>query len=132
MREGPSAILAQTRPGSVRFKKFPSLLISVRVSLVQFAPAFQKTAPNWERMREWAKSLPADVIVFPELATCGYMYKDRDEVAPFVEGLEALEPIAKISKASGRLIAGGRAELDDGAISDCGLAAGPDGPAASR
>ncbi len=111
----------------MRFKKFPSLLISVRVSLVQFTPAFQKTAPNWERMKEWAESLPADVIVFPELATCGYMYKDRDEVAPFVEGHEALEPIAKIAKASGRLIVGGFAELDDGAFYDSAFAAGPDG-----
>src|SRR5256884_8912839 len=55
------------------------------------------------------------------------MSKAGDEFGRFVEAREALEPIAKIAKASGRLIVGGFAELDDGAFYDSAFAAGPDG-----
>src|SRR5206468_11233844 len=111
----------------LRVKQSRPLVTFVRVSLVQIPPAIQKPPPHRDGLTGWAASLPADVIVFPELATCGYMYEDRDEVAPFVEGHEALEPIAKIAKSSGRLIVGGFAELDDGAFYDSAFAAGPDG-----
>jgi len=104
----------------------------VHLGLVQFTPTFQATAPNWEKMRTWAESIPADVIVFPELASCGYMYRDRKEAAAHVESRSVLAPIEAIARRTGRLIVGGFAERAAGAFYDSAFACGPDGTTVYR
>src|SRR5439155_972673 len=105
---------------------------AVHLGLVQFTPTFQATAPNWEKMRTWAESIPADVIVFPELASCGYMYRDRKEAAAHVESRSVLAPIEAIARRTGRLIVGGFAERAAGAFYDSAFACGPDGTTVYR
>jgi N-carbamoylputrescine amidase len=99
----------------------------MRVGLVQFAPTFDSTGPNWDRMETWAKEVPADVVVFPELASCGYMYSDRREAEPYADPVSRIRPIAALARSLGRLIVGGFAERADGVLYDSAFAAGPAG-----
>ncbi len=99
----------------------------MRIGLVQFAPVFDSSAPNWDRMEAWAESVPADILVFPELASCGYMYTNREEAEPYVDSPARLRPIAAIARSHGRLIVGGFAERADGVLYDSAFAAGPSG-----
>jgi predicted amidohydrolase len=105
---------------------------SVKIGLIQFTPTFRATTPNWDRMRTWAESVPADVIVFPELASCGYMYKDREEAEPYVDSRSALQPLEEVARRTGRLIVGGFAERAGGLFYDSAFACGPDGTTVYR
>src|SRR3989449_10762105 len=78
-------------------------------------------------MARWAESVPADIVVFPELASCGYMYENRKEAEPHVDGLTALRPIEKVARSQGRLIVGGFAERAGRTFYDSFFAAGPSG-----
>ena len=84
----------------------------MRLALVQFTPQFPGRDHNWTRIVEWAETVDADVIVFPELTSCGYCYRDADELRPFTDTRDSLAPLAKIARKSGRLIVGGFAEKD--------------------
>ncbi|HYY47981.1 MAG TPA: carbon-nitrogen hydrolase family protein [Thermoplasmata archaeon] len=99
----------------------------MKIALVQFEPTFRATAPNWERMHHWAESVPADILVFPELASCGYMYEDRKDAGPYADSRSALKPIEEVAHATGRLIVGGFSEHAEGVFYDSAFAAGPDG-----
>src|SRR2546422_5970713 len=79
-------------------------------------------------MARWAESVPADIVVFPELASCGYMYENRKEAEPHVDGLAALRPIERVARSKGRLIVGGFAERAGRTFYDSAFAAGPSGP----
>jgi N-carbamoylputrescine amidase len=99
----------------------------MRIGVVQFAPVFGSTAPNWDRMETWAKSVAADILVFPELASCGYMYSNREDAEPVSDSLARLQPIAAIARSHGRLIVGGFAERADSVLYDSAFAASPGG-----
>src|SRR5437879_13882705 len=83
-------------------------------------------------MARWAESVPADIVVFPELASCGYMYENRKEAEPHVDGLAALRPIERVARSTGRLIVGGFAERAGGTFYDSDFAAGASGTADYR
>src|SRR5207302_8459107 len=83
-------------------------------------------------MARWAESVPADIIVFPELASCGYMYENRKEAEPYVEGLTALRPIERVARSTGRLIVAGFAERAGRTLYDSAFAAGPSATTAYR
>ncbi|MGI0156778.1 MAG: nitrilase-related carbon-nitrogen hydrolase, partial [Thermoplasmata archaeon] len=55
----------------------------MRVALVQFTPQMPGRDRNWGRILEWADATDADVVVFPELSTCGYCYRDPEELRPY-------------------------------------------------
>jgi predicted amidohydrolase len=82
----------------------------MRLAVVQFQPEFQSREPNWKRIQSIAQSTPVDLVVFPELASCGYMYKSPEEINDFTDSLEALRSIEQISHETGRTIVGGFAE----------------------
>ena len=84
----------------------------MRLALVQFAPQFPGRDHNWTRMAEWADQLNADAIVFPELASCGYCYRDAEELRPYESMRDALAPLADIARKRSRLLVGGFAERD--------------------
>jgi predicted amidohydrolase len=99
----------------------------MRIGVVQFAPVFDSTTPNWDRMEGWAKDVAADILVFPELASCGYMYSNRREAEPYADPATRLQPIAALARSLGRLVVGGFAERADGGLYDSAFAAGPTG-----
>ncbi len=60
----------------------------LKIALVHFAPEHRKPEENIRtllRLNEEAASAGANIIVNTELATTGYTFKSRKEVAPFVE-----------------------------------------------
>ncbi len=104
----------------------------MKIELVQFAPTFPGREENWERIRAWAHASPADIVVFPELSSCGYMYRSPKEIAPYADTRTALEPLESLSRATGKLLVGGFAERADGVLSNAAYAVGPEGTAVYR
>jgi len=51
-----------------------------RVGLVQFAPRLKDVDYNLERMQELGERCNADLIVYPELCTTGYVFVNSDEL----------------------------------------------------
>jgi predicted amidohydrolase len=63
-------------------------LESVQVAAVQFESRLGDLDGNRLRMLEWAEEAAANgakLIVFPEMATSGYIFENRQEIAPYVE-----------------------------------------------
>lgn len=86
----------------------------MRLSVVQFAPRFPGREENWERIRQWADALDSDIVLFPELSSCGYCYQGREEIRGYTDPSSSLAPLAKIARSRGRLLVGGFAEEGDG------------------
>lgn len=55
-------------------------MANVKVACAQFRPIFGDTWGNLKRMEQFAKDFDGELIVYPELATCGYEFKDVSEV----------------------------------------------------
>ncbi len=104
-----------------------TFLAWMKIELVQFAPVFPGREKNWARILAWAAASPADIVVFPELSSCGYAYADPKEIGPFSDAPSALAPLERLSVASGKLIVGGFAERADGHLYNSAYAIAPDG-----
>lgn len=118
-----------TDEGSCRGGPFS---ICVRIEIVQFAPAFPGREENWRRIEAWAESSPADIVLFPELSSCGYMYHSRKEIEPYADATTALRPLEEISAQTGKLLVGGFAERGDGRLHNAAYAIGPEGTSIYR
>jgi N-carbamoylputrescine amidase len=99
----------------------------VRLALVQFAPGFGEPAHNWSRIRRWSEELLADVVVFPELASSGYMFQTAEELRPHADSAEALHDLELIARDRRRLLVGGFAERAGGRLYNSAFVVGPDG-----
>lgn len=55
------------------------------VACFQFEPVFGDVAGNLARIEEGVGGRRADLVVLPELATTGYVFRNRDELATFAE-----------------------------------------------
>jgi predicted amidohydrolase len=86
----------------------------MRVTVVQFTPRFPGRKENWDRIRDWADSTDSDVVVFPELSSCGYCYEGPNEIRGFTDPPASLAPLEAIARKQGRLLVGGFAEEADG------------------
>lgn len=115
---------ARRAEGSCRGDSFPE---TVKLELVQFTPAFPGREENWRRIQTWAERSPADIVLFPELSTCGYMYENPKEIAPFADTTEALAPLEQLSNRTGKLIVGGFAERAGARLYNAAYAIGPEG-----
>ncbi len=105
---------------------------AVKLELVQFAPAVPGREENWRRIHAWAEKSPADIVVFPELSSCGYMYESPTEIDPFADSREALAPLEELSSRTGKLIVGGFAERAPGRLHNAAYAIGPEGTSVYR
>jgi predicted amidohydrolase len=98
----------------------------MRVALHQFAPEFPGRVRNWEHIRALAEATEADVVVFPELTSSGYMYKSPAEIAPYTDSRHALRSLEPIARRHDRLIVGGFAEKADGQLFNSAYVVGPE------
>ncbi len=57
----------------------------MRIALVQYAPHFGEVEENFDRLRSMLANIEADVFIFPELFSTGYLFKDKDELRTFAE-----------------------------------------------
>ncbi len=104
----------------------------VKLEIVQFAPAFPARDENWKRIRRWAERSRAEIVLFPELSSCGYMFKDTDELEPYADELRGLSPLEELSRRTGKLLVGGFAERADGRFYNSAYAVAPDGTSVYR
>ncbi len=86
----------------------------MRIALVQFRPDFPGRATNWDRITRWARERTEEVVVFPELTSCGYSYRSPTEIAGYTDTLAALKPLERIARQHDRLLIGGFAEEEAG------------------
>jgi predicted amidohydrolase len=59
-----------------------------KVAAVEFNPLFMQLDVNINNLQKTAAEVAqqgAKLIVFPEMASCGYIYKDRAQVEPFLD-----------------------------------------------
>jgi predicted amidohydrolase len=57
----------------------------LRLAVVQITPEFGKKKDNLARMQKLVEGVSADIFVFPELCTTGYLFLSRNEVASVAE-----------------------------------------------
>jgi len=60
-------------------------VMKYRVGVCQFKPIFLKVKENLQKMTSLLKGAEADLVVFPELATSGYLFNSIDEVEVVAE-----------------------------------------------
>jgi predicted amidohydrolase len=106
-----------------------------RVAVIQFEPALFAKAANLTallRLTEEAAAGGARLIVTPEMATTGYCWCSRDEIAPKVEPVPGptTERFGQIAARYGCWIVVGLAEVDPetGVFYNTAVLIGPDGP----
>ena len=105
---------------------------TVKLEIVQFEPTFPGREENWSRIRGWAERSPADIVLFPELSSCGYMYQDPKEIQPFADDPGTLAPLEELSHRTGKLLVGGFAERADGQLYNSAYAVAPSGTSVYR
>lgn len=98
----------------------------MRIALHQFAPQFPGREKNWEYVRRTAELIDADIVVFPELSSCGYMYSSRSEIKPYTDLRTALDVLRPVARQYKRLIVGGFAEISGHDIYNSAFVVGPD------
>lgn len=59
------------------------------VSVLQYEPFFLKPEENFAKIRAMLEPIKSDLVVLPELALSGYVFKSIDEVAQIAESIPA-------------------------------------------
>jgi 5-aminopentanamidase len=100
----------------------------VKVATIQFEPKLFHVQENCVRIAEYISSTQADIIVFPELATCGYFFINRKEVT--LASLEFVSPemneFQRLATVFGRIVIVGFAEQFDHAYYNSAAVFHPD------
>ena len=87
-------------------------MADLKLAVVQFTPQFGEKEENLSRMIAMVTNIEADVIVYPELSTTGYLFESASELASLAE--EALGPsfqlLQELSDTKNAVVAAGFAE----------------------
>lgn len=62
-----------------------------KLGICQFKPTLLNKKENFEKMKKLVTGVDADLIVFPELATSGYVFNTRDEVFSIADNFDNSE-----------------------------------------
>jgi predicted amidohydrolase len=101
----------------------------MKVGYVQFRPRFGDKSYNLTKMTDLASYLDADVIVFPELATTGYVFKSEQELSILAEPADgpSIKYMSEFSKEKNVLVAFGFAERDGKTLYNSAAVITPEG-----
>jgi len=102
----------------------------MRVAYVQFAPVFGKVTQNIGQAIALAEATPADLYVFPELFSTGYLFEDRAELKTYAEpalGGFTVGHLAVWCKRRGVHVCAGFAEVDGDNLYNSAALVGPKG-----
>ena len=101
----------------------------VKIGFLQFCPAFGKRGKNLELARELLSQREFDLMVLPELATTGYLFRDRREARVLAEEVPgpSTEFFLELARRKDALIAFGIAELCGDALYNSAVACLPNG-----
>lgn len=108
-------------------------ILSYKAAAVQFEPELGNLEQNRRRMMNLAYeaiSLGAKLIVFPEMATSGYVWRSREEIAPFVETIpgKTTSILTEICQSNDCYIVTGLPEVDlNGSFYNSAVLVGPEG-----
>lgn len=105
-----------------------------KVAAVEFNPEFfefEQNIPRIVDIVEEAAKADAKIIVLPETATSGYIYKDRKQFDPYLDTVpgKTTDALAKVSAKHGVYVTIGIAEIDraTGLAYNTGALVGPEG-----
>ncbi len=70
----------------------------MKVGYIQFKPAYGDTRANVDAMRRFISTVKADLLVFPELATTGYTFATKGELALLSEPFESSPSLDALQK----------------------------------
>jgi predicted amidohydrolase len=105
-----------------------------KVAAVEFNPEFfefEQNIPRIVDIVEEAAKAGAKIIVLPETATSGYIYKDRKQFDPYLDTVpgKTTDALAKVSAKHGVYVTIGIAEIDraTGLAYNTGALVGPEG-----
>lgn len=59
----------------------------MKVGFAQFCPVFGNKEKNLKKIAQMIRDAEADLLVFPELCTTGYLFKDKEELLSLAEPL---------------------------------------------
>ena len=57
----------------------------MKIAIIQYAPRFGEVDENLDRLRSMVADVEADVFLFPELFSTGYLFKDKAELRSLAE-----------------------------------------------
>lgn len=88
----------------------------MKIAAVQFTPVFGRIAENRLRAAELVRQAAADLVVLPEVAFTGYVFKSKDELASFAEPAdgETAAFMTALARETGSLLCYGWPELRHG------------------
>ena len=101
----------------------------MKVGFYQFVPEFGNVQKNVETMVSAVRSADADLVVFPELATSGYLFleqKEVEETASTVPGPMS-DVFSKVALETDTAVVVGFPEKADGVYYNSALIVTPDG-----
>ncbi|MHC4598935.1 MAG: nitrilase-related carbon-nitrogen hydrolase [Planctomycetota bacterium] len=101
----------------------------MRVGILQFAPERLATEANIDRMLDLLERERDALIVTPELATSGYLFRNKEELRSVALTPDSyqLDPLYKTLKTNRLLVALGLPENKEGILYNSLLLAGPEG-----
>ena len=101
----------------------------MKVGFYQFVPEFGNVEKNIQTMVNAVKAADADLVVFPELATSGYLFLEQKEVADTASTVPGhmSDAFSKVAVETDTAIVVGFPEKADGVYYNSALIATPDG-----
>lgn len=86
----------------------------MKLTVYQFCPKFGKKDENLDFIKNKSIELEGDIIVFPELCTTGYDFRNREETESYAEEFagETVSAMQEISTKTGKIINFGFVERD--------------------
>jgi len=103
---------------------------TIRVGFFQYAPTFGDVAANLSKVTSSLHNIDADIVVLPELAFTGYLFKDRAELASLAENpvnSPTVFRLTELCRENSFLLVTGFAEKDRDRIFNSALAIGKEG-----
>ena len=101
-----------------------------KVGLCQFNPSLLNKAENIKKMRELVDGLDADLIVFPELATSGYVFSCKEEILQVADDFQTSDTTAMFTELSSKNNTAyviGFTEISEGKLYNSSMLINPDG-----
>jgi predicted amidohydrolase len=88
--------------------------MSIKLELVQFAPVLGDSELNIDKMKKYVENSTSQIIVFPELATSGYFFTQKDELeAVALESTgEVIEEFQDLAEENEQIIIFGFPEIE--------------------
>jgi predicted amidohydrolase len=101
-----------------------------KVGICQFKPEFMQININLEKMESLLENISADLIVLPELAASGYLFKSKEEVNSIAENPQngpTATLFQKLAKQNNTSYVVGFAESSESELYNSAMLVNPDG-----